>query len=326
MASEEHPKGEVSAFRDIIESAVNRLLIEHDASRSLIKNAVSGVVTRPRRSETIGKLMGALAKAQASFGPVLKNQANKHLNTRYADMESVVNATRPSLNANGLAITETTEFIGDELYAIALLGHESGEWVEAICPVHFIDSTNNKGYKTLNSMQEFGSSHAYARRYVWQMVTGVVSEDDDGQGAEHNNNRQQFRGQSDRPGPRRPSQDQRPRQPERQRAEQKPDPVNTPTPDGPPAWAKGLTPSAIAQVTRDYYTLHQDAVTAALNAIGIDPDPSVSLGSTVNQAMVNRIIEAALGDTDVEHIETGPLCDRITELDLGKVLADFPRG
>lgn len=92
------------------------------------------------------------------------------------------------------------------------------------------------------------------------------------------------------------------------------------------AWAKGLTPPAIAQVARDYYTLHQDAVTAALNAIGIDPDPSVSLGSTVNQAMVNRIIEAALGDTDVEQIETGPLCDRITELDLGKVLAGFPKG
>lgn len=291
-----------------------------------------------RRSKSCGALFGALAKAQTAYGVVTKNRKNTHLNTQYADMESVVNATRPALNANGLAITESSGQIDGEFYVVVTLGHESGEWSETWCPVSVIDSTNNKGRRTLNNMQEFGNSLAYSRRYAWQMATGVTStDDDDGQSASrnrsNNGDRQPFTaGQQNSP-PRRPA---RP-EPQEPRQQHKPEQQSH---DGQPSWANGMTPEAINATTTEIYKLDGGRSVAAIIAhVGIDDgaieggeNPSTVIKSvlgdkdngTMFKAMVNAVFNAAVGKDDPEQLDTDVLIERINGVDLAQTLSAFP--
>lgn len=288
-----------------------------------------------RRSRSCGKLFGALAKAQAAYDVVTKNRKNTHLNTQYADMESVVNATRPALNANGLAITESSGQLDGEFYVVVTLGHESGEWSETWCPVSVIDSTNNKGRRTLNNMQEFGNSLAYSRRYAWQMATGVTStDDDDGQSVSRNrdNNgggRQPFTAGPQNSPPRRPA------RPEPQ--QRKPEPQSN---DGPPSWANGMTPEAITEVTRQIHKLDDGRSVAAIIAhVGLDggaleggENPSTVIKSLLGdeenglmfRAMINAVFNAAVGKDDPEQLDTDVLIERINGVDLANTLSAFP--
>jgi hypothetical protein len=123
------------------------------------------------RSEGIGQLVGALAKAQGSYEPIRKNRTVKvamkaggAYDFRYATLDSVLDATRTALAVNGLAITAT---VTDKL--TVLLMHESGEWLSSVAPMPAIGG----------NWQAYGSALTYARRYLISTMLGVASESDD---------------------------------------------------------------------------------------------------------------------------------------------------
>jgi hypothetical protein len=131
------------------------------------------------RSESIGKLAAALARAQAELRPAIKDAQNPHLKNRYADLASCWDACREVLPKNGLAVIQGGTMGEDGPMLSTMLVHESGEWVEGFTPLIYGDA------KGLNPMQALGSAWSYAQRYGLRGVTGLTAEDDDGQGAGH---------------------------------------------------------------------------------------------------------------------------------------------
>lgn len=129
-------------------------------------------------SASIGKLVEALAKAQAKFDPVLKDSANTAYHSKYADLATVIGATQPHLAAEGLAIIQMphAEFgEGDAkmLTLTTMLAHSSGEWLAS-------DLMLPAMMRERFDAQSVGSAITYSRRYGWSAMAGVAQEDDDG--------------------------------------------------------------------------------------------------------------------------------------------------
>lgn len=121
------------------------------------------------QSETIGALISALCKARGEFAPATKESTNPHFRSKYADLETVVNATFPSLVKHGLFVIQT--FAGDTLET--MLAHESGEWIKGTQPL--LGKQDPQG---------IASASTYARRYGLMAILGVAPEDDDGNTAQ----------------------------------------------------------------------------------------------------------------------------------------------
>lgn len=147
-----------------------------------------------KTSDNIGEIAGALAAAQAQMGAALKDSTNPHFKSRYADLASVVEATRPHLAAHGIAIVQMAETIketGEVAVTTALL-HKSGQ---------IIASRLSATCKDL-APQPVGSAITYLRRYGLMAIAGIAPDDDDGEAAMGRNYQQPER----RPEPSRPPQ------------------------------------------------------------------------------------------------------------------------
>jgi hypothetical protein len=126
------------------------------------------------KSESIGKLAEALAKAQGAIEGAKKDQANPFFRSKYADLSSVWEACRKPLSDNGLSIVQTT--YGDDPERVSvetMLIHSSGEWMYSRLTMR----------PTKSDPQGIGSCITYARRYSLAAMVGVAPEDDDGNAA-----------------------------------------------------------------------------------------------------------------------------------------------
>jgi len=126
------------------------------------------------KSESIANLAKALSAAQGSIKAALKDSSNPFFGSKYADLTAVWESCRHALSANGLAVTQSTAFIGESLVLETTLMHLSGEWVASVYPIKPVK----------NDPQGVGSAITYARRYSLSALVGVVAdEDDDGNAA-----------------------------------------------------------------------------------------------------------------------------------------------
>lgn len=133
-----------------------------------------------------GAIYGALSKAQAEFPAIPRTKEvtvrsdKGSYKFKYAPLETILDAVRPALAKNGLAVFHRIETNGkNEL--VAVLAHESGEIIESRMPLALS-----------GKMQEQGSELTYKKRYTIQSVLGVSSdEDDDANAADGNNIEQQ---------------------------------------------------------------------------------------------------------------------------------------
>jgi hypothetical protein len=128
------------------------------------------------KSESIDKLAGALAKAQAGIKGAEKNQVNPYYKSKYADLESCWLAVRDHLNVNGLSITqlngkmETTES-GRTISLETVLMHSSGQWI----------STDSSLPVTKPDAHGCSAALTYLRRISLSAILSLSSEaDDDG--------------------------------------------------------------------------------------------------------------------------------------------------
>lgn len=132
------------------------------------------------QSETIGALAAALAKAQGEISPAPMDRDNPFFKSKYATLTSLWESARAALSANGLAVTQVTDFDANgEIVLLTTLLHSSGEWIGGVYPVRGKD----------NTPQALGSALTYARRYAFGALVGLTSDDDDdGNGAQNGTN------------------------------------------------------------------------------------------------------------------------------------------
>lgn len=119
-------------------------------------------------------LFAALSKAQSEMGKARKDSTNPHFRSKYADLESCVDAVHGALAANGLAYVQRVHDADKAACVETIIMHESGEMFECgkvSVPVSKIDA------------QGFGSALTYARRYSLSAAFGLATEDDDGNAA-----------------------------------------------------------------------------------------------------------------------------------------------
>jgi hypothetical protein len=111
------------------------------------------------------ELFTALSKAQSQIRGAVKENVNPHFKSRYADLESVIDAIRKPLADNGLGFVQT---IADG-YCSTVIVHTSGE--QFVSTVPFVVAGND--------MQKIGSALTYARRQGLCAAFGVPQVDDD---------------------------------------------------------------------------------------------------------------------------------------------------
>ena len=129
----------------------------------------------PTMSDTIGKLAGALAKAQSQMTMVEGKSTNPFFNSKYASLAAVLEVAMPALNANEVALVQGNRWDSSNngFYITSMLMHSSGEWIksEIRMPLAKKDAHG------------VGAATTYGRRYLLSSMVGVAQADDDGNGA-----------------------------------------------------------------------------------------------------------------------------------------------
>jgi phosphomevalonate kinase len=128
-----------------------------------------------KTSESIKHIAEALVSAQKEIKFAVKDSTNPHFKSKYANINSVIDAVKAPLNNNGIAILQSLSPSDDnKLHLTTRLIHSSGEWIEdtAVCPLQKQDP------------QGMGSAVSYIRRYSLSAFLSLYSDtDDDGQSA-----------------------------------------------------------------------------------------------------------------------------------------------
>lgn len=122
------------------------------------------------KSDSITELLKALSAAQGKFPAFKKDSINESFTSNYADLATVISATKGTLAENGLSISQMPGSDKDGTYVETMLGHQSGEWMMSRLQIQ-VDQRDAHG---------IGSAISYARRYALLAMLGVAAEDDDG--------------------------------------------------------------------------------------------------------------------------------------------------
>jgi len=128
------------------------------------------------RSTEIKDLAISLAKAQGDFSNAEKNKNNPYFKSGYADFESVVSASRPSLTKNGLSVTQQLMHLDDgQMVLYTTLWHITGQWI--CSKIRIIPAKND--------VQAIASAVTYQKRMCYAALVGVTvgENDDDGEAA-----------------------------------------------------------------------------------------------------------------------------------------------
>ncbi len=127
-------------------------------------------------SPEITELAKAMIKVQQSLTPALKDQLNPFTKSRYATLNSVIDACRETLISNGIWVAQypvSTEQ-GHIGLVTKLIHVESGQWQSSLMVMPL----------PKNDPQGYGSALTYARRYGLATLIGLTTEsDDDAEGA-----------------------------------------------------------------------------------------------------------------------------------------------
>jgi hypothetical protein len=126
-----------------------------------------------QRSDTIGALVGALAKAQAVIHNPPLDKVNPHFKNRYASLAAHLDAIRGPLAAQGIAVTQHMTTTETHIGVETLIAHASGEWIGSSVSMQLPDRP---------TAQQIGSCVTYLRRYALACATLIVGdEEDDGE-------------------------------------------------------------------------------------------------------------------------------------------------
>ena len=143
------------------------------------------------RSEQIGELVAALAKAQGEFTAAKKDSDNPYYNSKYADLSAVILSVRPALSKHGIALVQASEAdLERQVASVTTSIHLGEQWMSVTAEA----PATGKGKKAPDDptaplrfdVQTIGAAWTYLRRYTLQGLVGVPAEDDDGNSATGN--------------------------------------------------------------------------------------------------------------------------------------------
>jgi hypothetical protein len=125
-------------------------------------------------SESTIELNTSLAKAQGEFPSIREDSQNPFFKSKYADLDSIMKAIRPSLSKYGLSLTQQTKLDDSTTILVTKLRHSSGQFCES--RVRIIPPKSD--------IQSYASTLTYMRRYsIISLLALSTSEDDDGENA-----------------------------------------------------------------------------------------------------------------------------------------------
>lgn len=117
-----------------------------------------------------GSLAAALVAFQAEAPKIALDSTNPHFKNRYASLAGIMEAVRPPLTKNGLAIVQQPTVLESGMPALrTTLLHSSGETLSDVMPL----AVDKPGPQAL------GSAITYARRYSALAILGLVGDEDD---------------------------------------------------------------------------------------------------------------------------------------------------
>lgn len=128
------------------------------------------------QSDSIAKVAPALVAAQGAIKPIPKDGKNPAFRSRYATLDAIMEAVRPALTANGLALVQGVKHPDTnedgKLVGITVesrIVHTSGEWVASVVPVPVVKA----------DAHGLGSALSYGRRYGISALLALTTDDDD---------------------------------------------------------------------------------------------------------------------------------------------------
>lgn len=136
------------------------------------------------KSESIGELTKALAKAQSIMMGAVKDASNPHFKSKYATLENVIDAIRAPLTENGIAFMQSPTFSPEtKCVSVTTTLYHGEQWISSSITVPVQQA----------SAQGVGSAITYACRYSLQAIVGLPPVDDDGEASidRNSNNKQQ---------------------------------------------------------------------------------------------------------------------------------------
>ena len=125
-------------------------------------------------------IFSALLKAQEGFTAIIKKSTNPAFKSKYANLEAVLDAVTPALNANGLFLTQETSRVDNMIEVKTIVFNAAGEKFEGgvtCLPI------------VKNDAQGVGGAITYARRYSLKTMFALAEEDDDGNAASQRPNK-----------------------------------------------------------------------------------------------------------------------------------------
>jgi len=122
----------------------------------------------------IKQISTAFVKAQSEMSNAKKGSSNPFFKSKYADLNSIREASIPVLNSHGISVLQPIVHIDGKNFVKTILLHESGE---------SLDSHTEIVYSKSNDAQAQGSGISYARRYGLQSFLCIGADDDDGNNA-----------------------------------------------------------------------------------------------------------------------------------------------
>ena len=122
-----------------------------------------------KTSETCADFMAAFAKAQANFKNPVKNKEVKYGATKfkYADLTACLDAVLPSLNAEGIALTQGVTIEGEAQVLITRLSL-GNEWMTSEYPLGAVGADH----------KDIGAAYTYGKRYSVVSMTGISADED----------------------------------------------------------------------------------------------------------------------------------------------------
>jgi hypothetical protein len=134
-----------------------------------------------KQSDSLTKLAPALVTAHSALKAITKDATNPHFKNRYASLDAIMEAVRPVLVQNGLAIIQggaaPVSNVDGQVTGVAvetMLVHSSGEYITSAITLPIDKPTP----------QAVGGAITYGRRYgVAALLALTTEEDDDGNAA-----------------------------------------------------------------------------------------------------------------------------------------------
>lgn len=142
----------------------------HSLPEKLATILLSNKPQNNSRSQDLNELFGALSMAQASMQIAGLNKENPYYKSKYSDMVSIINASRPHLTKNNLCVIQQILPNDDGQNILhTLLCHKSGQYIESRMRI----------VPPKADVQTLHSYILYLRRVSYSSLVGIASQNED---------------------------------------------------------------------------------------------------------------------------------------------------